>query len=110
VKRIIKFLIKKSRKMATLLALASAKIQQGDKEKALAVLQKQVKDNKFAFTAAIHNAEQELDNAKARAEALESDPNATPKSIIDAELAVKLADKNIEILNTIVARRFAATA
>lgn len=86
--------------------LASAKINQGDKEKAIAELKQQINDNKFSFVAAKHNAEKALFNAKNYASSLEANPAASPASIIEAERAVKLAEKDIEAIDAIMARRF----
>lgn len=92
--------------MSKLFDLASAKINQKDNEKALEVLTQQVNENKFAFVAAKHQAEKVLYSAKSRAEALESDPSASPASILDAAAQVALAAKTVSDIAAVESRRF----
>tara|TARA_R110002126_G_scaffold47605_2_gene133341 strand:+ start:5752 stop:6036 length:285 start_codon:yes stop_codon:yes gene_type:complete len=90
----------------TLLALATKNLKKSDDQKAIDALTDQVEANENAFQNSLFAAKTAVKTSKKRVAALESDASASADSIISAGRELLVAEKNVEEISAIIARRF----
>lgn len=101
--------LKQKQKMSTgskLIDLAKAELTKDKDAKALEQLEEKVEDNKMLFDNTLTKAKREVSNAQKAIASLSKNPEATPQQIIDVQDALKIAEKNVEQLTSIIADRF----
>lgn len=92
--------------MAKLFDLAKKNIKKDDVTKALEALQDAVDDNAMAFSNDLHAAKKAVKTAEKRVVALDGDATATSSAIITAQRDLLVAQKNVEDITSIIAKRF----